>query len=206
MQAKPAEVRVDRGAVTYRVSNSGEWATITMFSWTGDARHGGEILIHSSFGSWGYSWGNIGQSFAAFLLDVEFSYLFDKFEPGTLRVFDGPLSFEQVKRALIEARREQQFSKDTARRIWDELGAEQHRLEGSEREFVEACNDARDTVLDDAPEADKENVGYFFQEPWERIRRSANEQAKGFWRELWPPFKAKLEAELKEVQHAAVAD
>ena len=91
------------GAEHYVIRKNYEWASIVVRCWEaeehGKTRHCGEILIHSSYGSWANSWGHCGHQFKQFLTKLDFSYLFVKFMGHKFTVFDGELSRAAPARA-----------------------------------------------------------------------------------------------------------
>ena len=98
---------------------------------------------------------------------------------------------QRLRERLIEARKEGCVNKDEARECWNEIRDRESELESSEYEFVDA-------VYAIVHNVDSGRVQRIFCEPWELIRKSADQQAVGFWRELWPEFSAALKAELEE--------
>lgn len=179
----------------YIVRKNLEWASIVVRCWQaeeyGKTRHCGEILIHSSYGSWANSWGYCGSQFKQFLIGLNFDYIFTKFMGHEFKVFDGELSVRRLRDRLIESRKEGGVTKDEARECWDEIEGRESELESSEREFVDA-------VYAIVHRVDSGRVQRIFCEPWELIRKTADQQAVGFWRDIWPEFAAALKAELAE--------
>ena len=81
-----------------------EWATICLREWSvgGESvderlRYCGEILIHSTFGSWAHQWGYLSRPFRQFLLEAEFDYVFTKVLGEKFQVFDGEGSLENLR-------------------------------------------------------------------------------------------------------------
>jgi len=188
------------GAEHYIVRNNHEWASIVVRCWEaeeyGKTRHCGEILIHSSYGSWANSWGHCGSQFKQFLVGLDFDYLFIKFMGHRFKVFDGELSVRRLRDRLIEARKEGGVTREEARECWDDIEDRESELESSEREFVDA-------VYAIVHRVDSGRVQRIFCEPWDLIRKSADTRAVGFWSELWPEFKAALQAETAALEVTA---
>jgi hypothetical protein len=177
-------------------------------------RYCGEILIHSTFGSWAYQWGHIGQPFREFLQEAEFDYVFTKFLGNDFQVFDGEGSLNNLRREVIEHRREGSINKATARALWDEIEAAQHEAEDSSASFVEALRDiadrfdsgwSSDSGLDELTDDERQDAVRFLQEPWELTTTKPHPQAVGFWRDLWPVFVERLKAELAAAPAQEVA-
>jgi len=184
----------------YRVRANGEWATICVREWTvGDCqltsekvRYCGEILIHSTFGSWGNSWTHCGCRFKKFLSFVDFDYIFTKFMGSDFHRFDGQKSFEALCKRIIEYRKNGSLDKEDARELWDEVHDREDSLSSRS---VEAWVEILSQVSIDSRSRD---VKRFLEEPWYLTVESDDQSAVGFWRDLWPDFKAALLAEISE--------
>ncbi|MBU9200192.1 hypothetical protein KTD31_02075 [Burkholderia multivorans] len=174
----------------YRIRNNGEYATVCVSDWTVEAvgashrtSYGGEILVHSSFGSFCHAWTNCAIPFKAFLLNISFESFMVKSLGNAFEQFDGLASVENVKRAILESRREEGLSAEDARDKWDELA-----LVG---DAARSCEYAFHQVLDEI--CTEDTIGT----TTEFVARNPSHQAKGFWRELWPHFCEVLIAELQ---------
>ena len=194
-------------AEVYAVRKDYEWATIMLRCWSRPANVGtpherpyycGEILIHSSYGSWGNTWTACGEPFKEFLLDAEFDYVFTKFMGTRLNVWDGEGSVESLRERLLEWRKTGELTKGEARALWDEIDINETELETSERDFVECAYRM-------AADIEGRNVRHFLAEPWELTRDQHDSQAVGFWRELWPEFIATLQAEVAAAKFPCAA-
>lgn len=191
-------------AEVYRIWKDHEWATIMLRCWSRPVNSGGrettyycgEIMIHSSFGAWANTWTACGEPFKAFLLDAEFDYVFTKFMGTELRVWDGEATVKGLQLRVIEWRRDGELSKDEARSLWDEISANGLELETSERDFVECAYRI-------ASDLDTPNIRHVLSEPWEFGRKQHDQQAVGFWRQLWPEFTQALRAEVEPALAAA---
>jgi hypothetical protein len=180
----------------YAIRNGHEWATICVREFTsrvptGDREpyFGGEILINSSFGSWANTWNACGCRFKEFLTDIEFDYTFRKFMGNKLWIFDGEGTVKGLKERVIEDRKIGELQKDHARSIWDAIEERQSDLEHSADSFVNAMWAIGDDL----------HMRRWFSEPWEMTRDRYDPQAQGFWRDIWPTFKAELQRELEEM-------
>lgn len=195
-----AENRVtkDTTGETYRIRTAGhEWATIVLFGWQatgndGTPRECGEILIHSGFGQWAYSWGHLGVPFKRFLLKAERGYIATKFMGADAYKFDGRLTVLELRKRLLRWRREGQLNTEEARQLWDYIEEREVELESSTHDFVGVMQQAETELV--ATKA----VLRFAQEPWEHLATSLDIQFAGFWREVWPVFLEQLRAERLE--------
>lgn len=192
-------VTIDKTGETYRIrTDRHEWATIVLFGWQatgndGTPRECGEILIHSSFGSWANSWGHLGTPFKDFLPKAERDYIASKFMGANAYKFDGALTVRELRRRLLRWRREGQLNKDEARQLWDYIEEREVELECSTHDFVGAMQQAETELV--ATRA----VLRFVREPWEHLASSIDIQFAGFWREVWPVFLGALKLERMEV-------
>lgn len=167
-----------------RVRNSLEWATICWRGWTatgidGKPRECGEILIHSTFGSWGHAWHHLGVPFDQWLPTAELAYCAEKFMGSKAYKFDGTATVTGLRRHLIELRQHGELTKAQAREVWDWIANNEDCLESGSDMFCVTMQDGY--VCCDSAKS-------FFEEPWEMIRKSLDTQFIGFWGELWPVF------------------
>lgn len=170
----------------------GEWANITLACWDNPPQpgyshtsmyYGGEIQIHSSFGSWGHAWNSCAVPFKQFLTGAEFDYVFTKFMGTKLDCFDGDASAREVRKWIVEDRRSGGMSKAEAREAWDAFEDVRSMAEYSEHDFGTAMMDVARSLGDRHPMHDN------FADPcgWPRCTRY-DYQAAGFWKRLWPLF------------------
>lgn len=171
----------------YRVSRDGEYATICVATWTNETgRHpsfGGEILVHSSFGAFCHTWSNCAEPFKQFLLGIRFDSFMLKCLGNDFNVFDGEASIKQVKQALLTLRRTREFNTDTAAEFWDDLMGFADVAASSEESFYRELSDFCENI---------DGLG----EPGDYVVQAPDQQATGFWQQLWPIFKTMLESEL----------
>ncbi|HDR9105399.1 TPA: hypothetical protein QDB04_002240 [Burkholderia vietnamiensis] len=182
----------------YRISRNSEYATVCISDWTVSAvgasqrtSYGGEILVNSSFGTFCYSWDNCAIPFKAFLLNISFESFMTKCLGSAFKRFDGLASLENVKRAILEIRREEGLSADDARDKWEELAMVS--------DEAQSCEYAFHHVLEDICTEDA--IG----NSTEFVATSPCPQARGFWHELWPHFCDILKAELLSDEVSAEA-
>ena len=180
----------------------GEWANITIACWDnppqpGYARtsmyYGGEIQIHSSFGSWGHAWNACAVPFKSFLIGSEFDYVFTKFMGTKLDRFDGEASVREVRKWITDERKVRGLSKSEARDAWDEFESVRSMAECGEHDFGTAMMDVARSLSSHHPMHDN------FADPcgWPRCTRY-DRQALEFWKQLWPMFTDALKAEAVE--------
>lgn len=182
----------------YRVSANGEWATIVVQGWQrpdGGASlppmEQGEILIHSTYGSWGHYWTHLGVPVKQFLVGTSFDYFMGKMMRGSLREFDFAASLSLWKQHLVEARRTRQLTGEQFREVWDE-SCRPERV--SVELFVDRLERSRPVELRDHPLWD--SLGSYV------VARNSS-QAMGFWRDLWPKFIGQLRHEMTAANEPA---
>ncbi len=191
-------------AEVYAVLKNYECATIMLRCWSrpdhvgtehARTRYCGEILIHSSFGSWGNTGTACGKPFKLFLLDADFGYVFTKFMGTKLQVWDGEASVASLRRRVLEWRRSREIPSAAGRELLDAIDSYSSELESSSHEFVEC-------VYRIADDLGLPSIRSLLSEPWELTETQPDPQAVGFWRELWPEFctalRAETAAEVKE--------
>lgn len=186
-----------------------EWATICILGWQakgidGQPRECGEILIHSSFGSWAFSWGHLGKPFKRFLVKAEREYVAGKFIGAKAYKFDGEKSVRELRQSLIERRRQGDLDKDEARVIWDWIEEREMELESSADLFVERLYDLRSEMREERSFG--RGALRFLEEPYERTCTSLDRQFAGFWRDIWPAFIGQLKTELEALGSATAPE
>ena len=193
-----------------------EWATICWKGWQatgndGTPRECGEILIHSSFGSWANSWGHLGIPFDKWLTKAELSYCAEKFMSSKAYVFDGEKTVKELRNSLLESRRSGDVTKLDARAIWDFIEDHDDEMESSSDLFCERMFDC--VRLADWPPCNgrysdakpERGARHFLEEPWERIATSLDHQFAGFWRDIMPVFQQALREEIAQASTAEMA-
>lgn len=182
------------GFEAYTARAQGEWATIIIRGWQSTGNDGkpheiGEILIHSSFGSWAYQWGHLGLPFREWLPKAERAYCAEKFLGTKAYQFDGATSVRELRRHLLQYRRDGSLGKGDARELWDWIDDNECELETSENDFVWALERADTEIVA------TDQVRHFLSEPWEYLHETLNRSFARFWEVLWPVFVAQLKAE-----------
>ncbi len=129
----------------------------------------------SDYGNYAYYWSHAGSCFRSFLARLDSCYLLSKL-CGSRQEYDGNATAKEVKRAIIDARRDGRMGRDEARDEWELIG-EHSRLESRE-DFAFWW---RDTKMPD---------------PYEHAVYEYPSQARMFAERAWPAFAAALRAEL----------
>lgn len=172
-------------AEVYEVWADGEFACIAIQCHD----KGGRIMIHSTYGTWGFYWGSTGSLFKEFLCELDFAYTSVKF--GAKDVFDEKATLKAMMADLKEALDNGDLN---LTEYHEAINAIKERMEhpfgnGSfETWFYDNSNE---TILYD-------HFGAGMDLP---IRENPDPQFKGFWNKLWPLFIGKLKEELSEIVH-----
>lgn len=155
-------------AVIYRIRNNHEWANIIV-----DERSGTFSAV-SSYGNFAYIWTHIGRStLKEFLVGLDYCYFFGKTAATRGYVFSPEKTTEDLKRYIIEQRRDGSISKAKARSAWDDL----ERVEGrNESDYFHELSDARDLM---------DVLGWDY---YDIARQEKDPQCLGFWSDIWPEF------------------
>lgn len=175
----------------------GEWANITLHCWSRlvnggkDTYYCGEIQIHSSFGSWAYTWTACADPFKEFLQYIEFDYAFGKFLGANLEVFSGEKTLREFRRQLLERRRRGELRAEESRELWDLLRASEAELTSGSESWVRCMGDIQSDLRCDH----HRDAARFCEEPWEHICTEPRHSAVQFWKVLWPLFIAALKEE-----------
>ena len=168
-----AEYTVKRGTATvYKLRQGGMgvgWADVTIREWPG----GGSIDIQSDYGDYSYFWNSIGKrSFKDFLLGLNPGYFFGKCMGNDYKVHDPEGTEKQLKKVIIELRREGELDKKSARECWDEMAlVDFYSSESYYHSIVES--DLWETVCGE----DHYSVPY---------ATKPAPQAEAFWEIIWP--------------------
>lgn len=168
----------------YRVFRNGECATIALGDWANPKVDGkpvtysGELLVHSSLGSFSYMGHCCTVPFKQFLAHIDLDSFVQKCLGRAYQEFDGQETVTKLKRAVLHLRRRKLFPSQAARELWAELDAQR-----SEAELLTAVEDLGSTST--------------LLGPWETYRSyRPTAQALSLWNKLWPDFVAELKEEL----------
>ncbi len=152
------------------------WANITIREWP----RGGSFDAQSDYGSYSYTWSSIGdRTLRKFIMGLDFGYFMGKAKPGYMR-FDSRATTDEVRRMILERRREGDLAKSDARDMYDNL----YMLEeaSSEDSYYANWYDYFGRLCDsyDAPNIAKPDA-----------------QSLAFWNDVWPAACAYWRTELE---------
>lgn len=152
------------------------------------AEFAGQVLAHTSYGSYGYTWTHMGCDLRRFLVDAverkEIGYIMGKIAGASRDAFDPDLTIRDCKRRVRELRRAGGATKENARAAFDVLAD----LDGSrdDREFYER--------LDETVIFRDDTSGYF--------RHSITADCRGFWDNIMKPLAAQFQREFEAAANA----
>lgn len=141
--------------------------------------HDGLVCCNTDYGDYSYWWHAFGDDIIEFLLQINTGYLLGKVSPRD--EYDGEETEKEIKRLIIQARRDGSLSQEDAREEWDLLGD----LERSEGFALWL----RDTKLDSE---------HGFGDLWELACHRVNRQAAMFAEKVWPRFCQMLRDEIQK--------
>lgn len=99
----------------------------------GHTRYTATWTCYSSYGTFGHHWYSMGESFAKFIQDVEQGYLLSKI---STRVANEKKTFQSIKRAILENRREKRITKEVARDAMEAVRGIENEGHGAEASAV----------------------------------------------------------------------
>ena len=162
----------------------GEWAaTIALREWVrpnnrNDELHGGEILINSDYGTYAYSWGNMGSPLKEFLCRIGRDYIITKLTNGNDTEFDFDASIKAVKKEIRRMRKKHEITRAEAQEAMEDLPGDD---EGQDQ-FIRRLWD-HELFKDGDP-------------PTEFVCERECPQITGFYKYVWIPFTDHLRTEL----------
>lgn len=137
----------------------------------------------SSFGSYGYHWSNTGPDPRGFLRRMPFESLASKFLGNDSLVFDRDAQEREMKREIIDQRKQNEMDKVTAREVWDEVQAILTNCSGNSEEFY------RELILTDFAFSCLYNADHGSV----HVCTMPEPQLVGFWSDIWVPLMNHLE-------------
>lgn len=170
----------------FRIRAGWDWASIFVRPVDG----GAEVVAHSTFGTYGYTWGAMGGDWREFLSSGTRDYIMNKLAG---RAYDVPLDRDEFIAAM---RAEVDAYEKNALDAWGILDADQGRQ-------ITSCREALDDEWgwEDVPlEAlfwhfnEQASGNPYVMELYETRLTKINPQVSGFWETIWTPFAEHLHA------------
>lgn len=161
------------------------WASIYVRPFSSPMDHGGkpmlgaEVLINSDHGVFGYCWTSMGENWQPFLGSLSFDYAMGKFRGQALKVPKPHReSCADIRRYILEERRERVMSKEDARTLWDAADPDW---------FNDIEPGSFFRVFDERSGGRAYQLDY-----WEYDFTMNDPAMVQFWERLWKPFAAYL--------------
>lgn len=151
------------------------WADITVDVTSNTS---GRIIISSDYGNYTNYWGACGCRFKQFLIDLNLEYAANKF--GADRWFDIDRTTQGYKQKVCEYRRDETFTAEKARIIYDEIKELEECSNKSEFEISMWNQSNLMGMYDHCPD----------------IYYGITPQFKKFWSNIWPIFINQLKNEI----------
>lgn len=167
-------------------ADHGDWGEIAL-KFTGPESV--VVMAASSFGSYGHYWSHCGEDPRKALARMDRSYAMEKLSGYDLYEPDTDKWSDEIRRRIIEARRADRLSQETARDCWEEMPA-----------FVDELSDPT-LILNALYEHPlfAQVFGDFEGMPSARRIKPAH---SGFWNEIWLPFIEQMTGQYKKQEAA----
>jgi hypothetical protein len=167
----------------YRVRSteggSCSWGDITLTC----GKESVNVMATSDYGTFDHYWSHCGCDPKEFLCDTDFQYTMKKLTGGKLYIPDPDGYGDEIKRDVIQSRKEDRLTKEQARTSWDEMLA----IQDEHREGDLFYRELMDHEF-------FEEVFYDFEAL--PCAEKPDHCAVDFWDNVWLPFVAELKLEL----------
>ena len=141
------------------------------------------VMANSSYGKYAYFWGACGCHPKEFLCKINRGYALQKMYGNKYLVPDSDKYEEEIKKAIIEARRERDLEPGEARHAWGSMLGILYDYGGGDAMAHELINH----------EYFEKVFGSYDRLPSATM---INPQCQGFWDKIWLPFVAELKTEM----------
>lgn len=192
----------ERQARCVSIRNSYEYGEIFIRHGSTEGREGRAqnwvtFSCHTSFGAYSNHWSHIGSNdWREFIQGGDCDHVMSKFCPGKSQEADFEGTVKAFKKMIREARSEGDLTKDEARSAREMLA------EGiSKARDYESVPDAAVAMLLDHVSGED-----WATDAWESVKRRINGQAKGFFEQIWTPFREAMARELEAERAAKLSD
>jgi hypothetical protein len=170
---------IKKTAEVYELRNGFEWGHIAIIQ-TGPESV--DVVINSDYGSYAYFWTHCGKDPKKFLCKIDMHYAMNKFTNGKMYEPDPDKYSDQIKRTIINLRRDGDLNEQDARDAWDEL-----------LEIVEEYHKG-DILFHKLVYSDWFEKVFKDYDGLPNAKRIKSE-VSGFWEKIWIPFIDELKNE-----------
>ena len=169
--------------LTYSIRNEYEWGRVII----DNSRN--MIMCYTGVGSYCYSWSHPGKSFLEFLTQLDFYYAMGKMLGTKREEFQKEKTVTNMKHHIISYRRDDCYTAEEARRMWDNLIEAQEDEDDSESNFFNIIRDG--------------DFSEYNNEWWDFGVHDYSKDAHEFWRVIWTPLMVYIKDEAKKKKEAA---
>ncbi|ASK91834.1 MULTISPECIES: hypothetical protein [Xanthomonas] len=172
-------------ATCFTIAANGEHGRFYLTEGNEPDRRGGTtywcvLVCHTTFGTVGHTWNSMGGPASWFLGKIGRDYAIGKLWGAQSQIFCGEKAVADIRRLIIDDRRQGEVSRDEARDRYDVL------RDGIDSESHLGMLVEREDWL-------YESLLY----GGHQIGKVDNPQALGFWQNLWPAFIAELTTQVE---------
>ena len=184
-------MKVEKGTSqfeSYALSDGFDGGTVLLREWTQQRKDGishcGEILFHTSYGSYAYTWISMACRLKQFLSDAarrgERGYIMGKFAGSELMEPDIEATVKRFREEVCRDRRDRRLTKDQARKDWETIDDYEH--------------DSLERLIDAVSETKT-----FGGDAYEYIEQRMKPAHVHFWESIFVPFCSYLAGEIQAV-------
>lgn len=157
------------------------------------------IDIQSDWGNYAHTWGVIGSnSFLEFLCNVDKHYFMKKTRPSDCYIYDHETTVNNIKKEIIQQRREWTISKEHARVLYNvivSLTDSYFDIPDTFDSLIESLEDYDEYQTPTEPSFENLYGGCLYELPY---FTKSNPQCDGFWEKVWKPMVEYWKEEMKE--------
>ena len=170
----------------YKLRNIEGGCSYALITLTDLHENAGSISIDSDYGSWNYMWGSMGSDIRGFLLRTSKDYLINKLTMNNRAdrdVFDFEKTIVEMKKAIINYRKEEYIDSELARKAYNEA-----------KELSEEYTTSHEAFYNVSQEY--ESIQEVFNSDYFPCHTDYSASIKMFMNEVFPVFKDILKKEI----------
>lgn len=143
------------------------------------------LMINSDYGSYAYNWFATGNNPKKFLCGLDMEYAMNKLTEGNLYEPDESKYADEVKKKIIDKRRDGYITKEVAREAWDDM-----------MEILSEYSHSGDILYHELMSAKHSGKVFIDFEEYPSATR-VKPKHQHFWNEIWMPFIEELKMEME---------
>lgn len=164
----------------YHIRNGYTWADIAFIVRNKQV----DVLINSDYGHFAHNWISCGQNPKAFLCSMGKDYAMQKLSNYQSMEIDMDECMKDLKRSIIEARRNGELDAEQAREAWEQMTEDWDNYSSS---YDIACSKLVDNEYFEVVFGDYEALP---------SSKRMKPECEGFWDKIWVPFVEELRREM----------